>query len=255
MEIVYLGIFSFLAGFIDAIAGGGGLVQLPALFLFVPPPLNQAFPAIFGTNKFSSVCGTSVAAWQYARKVRLPPAIITPGVVGAFLFSFLGARTVTLISNEALKPIILVLFGVAAFITYVKKDFGALQTSRISEKHYRIAAFGLGAGIGFYDGFFGPGTGTFLLIGFMALFGYDFLHATAGAKIINLTTNIAALVFFISSGNIYWQYALPMAACNVLGGFLGSRMAILKGNRFIRAVFLVVVLATIAKFAFDLLLG
>jgi uncharacterized protein len=246
---------AFFAGFIDSIAGGGGLIQLPALFVFLPPSIAANVPQVMGINKFSSICGTTVATFQYARKVPLHWKLLLPIAIGAFCFSFLGARTVTLLNPKAVKPVILVLLAVVALYTYTRKKAAPQKPLAVSEKLRPILAIAVGCSIGFYDGFFGPGTGTFLLIAFVRIFALDFLQASAHAKAINLTTNIAAVAWFASTGNIPYQYAIPMAAANVAGSFLGSHMAILKGSEFVRKFFLCVVLVLLVRFAYEIALG
>jgi uncharacterized protein len=250
--VLLLCLAAFFAGFVDSIAGGGGLIQLPALFVFLPPSIAANVPQVMGINKFSSICGTSVATIQYARKVPLQWKLLAPIAAGAFTFSFLGARTVSILNPKFIKPVILVLLAVVAVYTYTRKKTVPDSIVLIPDRYKPWLAFVLGAAIGFYDGFFGPGTGTFLLIGFVSLFALNFLHASAHAKAINLTTNIAAVAWFASSGNIPYAYAIPMALANIAGSFIGSHMAILKGSEFVRKFFLAVVLLLIARFAYEL---
>ena len=220
---------AFFAGFVDSIAGGGGLIQLPALFVFLPSSIAANVPQVMGINKFSSICGTTVATIQYARKVKLQWRLLAPIAAGAFMFSFLGARTVSILNPRLIKPVILILLVVVAVYTYTRKKTVPDSPFTIPDRHKPWVAFALGAAIGFYDGFFGPGTGTFLLIGFVGLFALNFLNASAHAKAINLITNIAAVIWFASTGNISYSYAVPMALANIAGSFIGSHMAILKG--------------------------
>jgi uncharacterized membrane protein YfcA len=251
MDLVWLCVISFAAGLIDAIVGGGGLVQLPALFVFLPSDLAGSVPLVFGTNKLASMCGTSVATVQYARKVRIPWRSILPAAVAAFMLSAAGARVVQVVRNDFLKPLTLVLLiGVAAY-TYSRKSFGHLHAPKFLADHERLAAITVGVVIGFYDGFFGPGTGSFLIFIFIGLFGFDFLTASASAKVINLATNLAAVLAFAAQSDVLYRYALPMGACNVVGAFVGARLAILRGNRFVRALFLAVVAVMIARFAWE----
>ena len=243
--------FAFLAGFIDAVAGGGGLVQVPALFILMPgvPPAT-----LLGTNKFASIWGTASAAVQYARHVPLEWRATLPTCFAAVVFGFLGARTVAHIPGDFLRPLVLVLLvGVLAY-TLWRKDLGALHAPKLTHPQQFWMGLATGAGLGFYDGFFGPGTGSFLVFAFVGLFGFSFLAASASAKIVNVVTNGAALSYFIYNGNVLYAVALPMAALNVAGSYLGSHLAIRKGSGFVRVVFLVVVLALIARYAWDLLL-
>jgi uncharacterized membrane protein YfcA len=241
---------AFLAGFIDAIVGGGGLVQLPALLILLP---GHSVATIFGTNKCSSIAGTAMASWRYSREVRIDWHIIGPAAATAFIFSYLGSRAVTLINPAILRPLILALMVVVAIYVFFARTTGLIHQPK--HPHDRARWFGLltGAGIGFYDGFFGPGTGSFLIFIFVGFFGFDFLFASASAKVINLGTNLASVIYFSATDHILYRAAIPMAACNILGSLLGTRLAILKGSTFIRIFFLVVVTALIAKLAWDLI--
>jgi uncharacterized protein len=251
VELPWLCLFAFIAGFVDSIVGGGGLIQLPALFVFLPAELAASMPLVFGTNKLSAICGTSVAAAQYARRVRIPWPSILPAAVAAFLFSALGVRVLQSMDSAFLKPLTLALLVVVAGYTYSQKSLGHLHQPRFVAGHERAWAVLAGVVIGFYDGFFGPGTGSFLIFVFIGVFGFDFLTASASAKVINVATNLAALIVFAARGHVLYQYALPMGACNVAGALLGTRLAILKGNRFVRVLFLAIVAIMIARFAYE----
>ena len=250
--MIPLFILAFLAGFIDSIVGGGGLIQLPALLIFLPQ-----FPVatVFGTNKLVSIAGTGMATIQYSRHIKIPwrTALIT--AAAAFCCSFLGARVVSALNPQALRPIIIVLLIAIAFYIFTKKDFGDTAEVTIQLKRAQQIGLGLTAGavIGFYDGFLGPGTGSFLIFAFITLFGYDFISASASAKVVNFATNLAALIFFFLNGNILFQIALPMAIFNIIGALVGTRLAILKGSRFIRVLFLLVVAGVILKLVSDTL--
>lgn len=246
---------AFLAGFVDAVVGGGGLIQLPALFVFLPPALATDVPAVMGTNKFSSICGTSIAAVQYARKVTFQWRILLPTAVCAFIGSFFGARAVSLVNPAKIRPAILLLLVLVAIYTYSQKNFGQLRSLKLSASAQLWAAAAVGAIIGFYDGFFGPGTGSFLIFAFVGVFGCDFLLASASAKIVNLATNLSAVAWFASIGKVMFLYAIPMALANIAGAAVGARLAILKGNQFVRKFFLGIVLLLIARFAYEIAAG
>jgi len=250
--VLLLCAFSFLAGFIDAIVGGGGLVQLPALLILLP---GQSIPTLFGTNKFASMAGTTMATAQYARRARLDWHILGPAAGTAFAFAILGSKMVTLINPALLRPVILGLLLLVAAYVFVFKDLGLVHAPKHPRHKARWLAILTGAAIGFYDGFFGPGTGSFLIIIFVGVFGFDFLFASASAKVVNLATNLASVIYFASTSHILYHAALPMAACNILGAVTGTRLAILKGSKFVRVFFLLVVLALIAKLARDLVAG
>ena len=237
-----------MAGFIDSVVGGGGLIQIPALFVLLP-----TLPAatVFGTNKFAAIWGTLSATLQYARKVPIDWRLVLPAGVAAALCSFLGAHAVSLISNSELKPMILALLVAVLGYTLWRKDFGALHAPKLDARQQSWIGLATGAVLGFYDGFFGPGTGSFLIFAFVGLFGFSFLAASASAKAVNSITNFAALAYFIGSGSILFRYAVPMAVLNVAGSMLGSRLAIAKGSEFVRKLFIVIVAVLIARFAWD----
>lgn len=248
-ELVLLCGFAFVAGFIDAVAGGGGLVQVPALFVLMP---GVPAATLLGTNKFASIWGTLLAAWQYARQVPFEWRATLPTCAAAVLFGFLGARTVAQVPGDFLRPLILLLLlGVLAW-TLWRKDLGALHAPKLTPAAQFWTGLAVGSAIGFYDGFFGPGTGSFLIIAFVGLFGFSFLAASASAKAVNVVTNFAALLYFLGHGHVLYAVAAPMALCNVAGSFIGTRLALRLGSRFVRAVFVVVVAALIARYAYDL---
>jgi len=253
VKVAGLCLFAFLAGFVDSVVGGGGLIQLPALFLFLPQSAAASIPAILGTNKLSSICGTGLAVSHYSRHVRINWSSILPAAAAAFVFSFLGARAVSALNPQLVKPLILSLLFVVAIYTYWHKDFGALHAPQFTAHRERRFGILVGIAIGFYDGFFGPGTGSFLIFIFIGLFGFDFLSASASAKVINFATNLSAVIYFAATDRILYRFALPMGACNMLGSLAGARMAIWKGNRFVRAFFLIVVFGMILSFGYEVL--
>ncbi|MFC4519777.1 sulfite exporter TauE/SafE family protein [Cupriavidus pinatubonensis] len=248
MEFAFLAVAAFLAGLIDAVAGGGGLVQIPALFSAFP---GMSPATLLGTNKVASVAGTANAAIRYGRNVRIYWAATAPAVVAAFVFSIAGAWALTMIPAEPLrKALPFVLVALLAY-TVAKKDLGTEHAPSLTGTRERVAALLAGAAIGFYDGVFGPGTGSFLMIVFVRVFGYDFLHASASTKVVNLATNLAAVLLLASKGHIWWQLGLVMAVANVAGSQVGSRLALRHGSGFVRKVFIVVVSALILKTAWD----
>ena len=251
MDLLWLCLSAFAAGFVDSIVGGGGLIQLPALFVFLPPQYAASVPLVFGTNKLSSMCGTAIAVMQYSRRVAVPWPSILPAAVAAFVLSATGVMVLRLVKSDFLKPLTLVLLIAVAIYTYSRKSFGHLHAPKFLADRERLFAILVGAIIGFYDGFFGPGTGSFLMFIFIGLFGFDFLTASASSKVINLATNLAAVLVFAASGLVLYEYALPMGVCNIAGALVGTRLAILKGNRFVRLLFLGVVAVMIARFAWE----
>lgn len=248
LDIAFLCFFAFLAGFIDAIVGGGGLIQTPAMLVFLPA---VPIPTLLGTGKVSGIAGTSAALLRYTRHIQINWSSLLPAAVAAFIFSFLGARAVSHIPGEALRPVVLVLLiGVAAY-TFLKKDLGSLHAPKLSPARETLLAVFIGVVIGFYDGFFGPGTGSFLIFAFIGLFGFSFLAASASAKLVNVATNLSALLYFAYTDQILYHIGIPMAVCNIIGSQLGSRMALARGSGFVRVFFLVIVSVIILKFAYD----
>lgn len=248
LNIAFLCFFAFLAGFIDSIVGGGGLIQTPAMLVFLP---GVPIPTLFGTSKVAAISGTSAAFWRYSRHVPINWSSILPAAAAAFVFSFLGARAVSHLPADALRPVVLVLLiGVAGY-TFSKKNLGHLHAPKLSPARETLVALAIGVVIGFYDGFFGPGTGSFLIFAFIGLFGFNFLAASASAKLVNVATNLSALLYFAYSGQVLYHIGIPMAICNILGSQLGSRLALARGSGFVRVFFLVVVTVIILKFAYD----
>ena len=247
-ELPWLIVIAFVAGLVDAAVGGGGLIQLPGLFTTLP---QQTPAALLGTNKFSSMFGTGAAAWRYARSVRFPWRPVLLAAAAAFVFSFLGATAVSLLSKGAVRPLVLALLVVMLGYTLAKKDFGALHRPREVGRRELGIALAMGAVIGFYDGFFGPGTGSFLIFLFVRFFGLDFLRASAASKVVNLATNVAALAFFVPSSNVLLVFAVPMAVANIAGSVAGTRMALRGGTPLIRRLFLALVVVLIARMGWD----
>jgi hypothetical protein len=249
LAILTLAMFSFIAGFIDAVAGGGGLIQLPALLVTLP---NTEIPTLFGTNKIAGLAGTSVAASQYARKIKFNYRLLLTISLFTAIASFFGAKTLHYFDSNSLKPLILIILVIIAIYTFLKKDLGSVQTKELTQKKQMVLGSILGLTIGFYDGFFGPGTGSFLMLGFVVLLGFEFVQASAYSKFINCIANIAALVVFIRNGNYIVEFAIIMAICNVAGNFIGSRTALKRGNGFVRVFFLIIVSMLILRFGYDI---
>lgn len=240
---------AFFAGMVDAVVGGGGLIQIPVLLSSFP---QTAIPTLFGTNKVSSIAGTGAALWRYARAVKIPWRLVLPATGAALVGAWLGAAVVAWLSREAMRPLVVVMMLAVAIYTFLRKDLGQTETHEPRPGDaWRGALFGLV--IGLYDGFFGPGTGSFLIFGFVRLFGMDFVRASASAKVINCATNVSAIAFFASHGPILWAVGLTMAVCNLAGAQLGTHLALRHGAGFIRKAFLLVVAVLIVKQLHDLL--
>ena len=247
-ELILLCIFAFAAGFVDAIVGGGGLIQTPAGLVLLP---NLPVATVIGTLKLPAFSGTALATIQYMRKVPIKWRLMSLMVLLAFFSAIAGSFLLTRVDNYFMKPLLLVILIFVAVYTYSKKDFGTHSKKDNTFKEqlgYSIAASIIP---GFYDGFIGPGTGSFLVLAFITLLGFDFLKASAHAKIVNLSTNLGSILFFAASGKIIFAIAIPMAICNAVGGTLGARLAIARGNKFIRIFFLIIVTGTILRFAYD----
>ena len=246
--IILLCIAAFAAGFIDAIVGGGGLIQTPMGLILLP---NLPVATVIGSLKVPSFSGTAFAAHQYLKKVDMNWRLLAIMMILAFPSAFLGSTLLTYVSNDFMKPLLLVVLSFLVIYTYAKKNFGQHIEKNLSHKTQIFHAIGISFVVGFYDGFIGPGTGSFLVVAFIALMGFDFLHASANAKMVNLATNFGSICLFILKGKIIWAIALPMAASNAFGGWIGAKLAINKGNSFIRIFFLVVVVGTLIRFAYD----
>lgn len=249
--LIFLALAGLAAGFVDAVVGGGGLVQLPALLVGLP----GASPVqLLATNKLGSVMGTTTSSITYYRRIRPDLRTAVPLAAAAFAGSLGGAALAFLITREAFNPLILaVLVGVGGY-TLAKPSMGRVQRLRFGSarpRRHLAAAMLVGVVIGAYDGVLGPGTGSFLVFALVSVLGYGFLEASAKAKIANLATNLAALAVFVPQGAVIWQVGLLMGACNVLGGYLGSRVAVARGSGFVRVFFVVVLVAFVLKIGYD----
>lgn len=244
MEWVFVVLAAGLAGFVDAVVGGGGLIQVPTLFAAFP----QAHPAtLLGVNKGASVWGTAAATWRYARQVDMRWHALLPAALVCFCAAFAGAWLVTLVSAEYLRQALPVVLVLLLLYTLYKKDLGREHQPRFAGRREAMVMGMIGLSVGFYDGFFGPGTGSFLVFLCVRWLGYDFLHASAAAKWLNATSNVAAILLFASKGHIWWHWALALGLANMAGSLLGTRVAIRHGAAFVRSVFLLVVAALVVK--------
>jgi uncharacterized membrane protein YfcA len=244
LDLILILFAAFSSGCIDAIVGGGGLIQTPALFTLYP---DVAPATLLGTGKVAGIAGTSNAAWRYSRKLQIPWRALLPLVLLVLIMSAGGALVATLVPPKIFRPLVpMLLLGVLIYILR-NKDLGdAHQPRAFQRQHHVWAALLIGA-IGFYDGFFGPGTGSFLMFVFVRLYGYDFLNAAASARVLNVATNLAALLYFASQGHVLWHLAISMAVANVAGSMLGTRLALRGGSGFVRKIFIVVVSALILR--------
>ena len=248
-KILAMGSFSFLAGLIDSVAGGGGLIQLPALLAIFPD-----IPIVFllGTNKLASSCGTALATVRFSREVEMRWRDVLPMAAGALTAAVFGALIAVNVPNRWLRPFVIALLSVVLIYTLTNRSLGEKErkTSFPPAVERRLGLCAALA-IGLYDGFFGPGTGNFLILAMIFIYGVDFVHASASSKVVNLATNIGALILFFSAGTVIVPLGLTMALFNMAGAFFGVKLAILKGSKFIRILFLAIVFGLLSKQAID----
>jgi uncharacterized protein len=250
-DIVLLLVAATGAGWVDAVVGGGGLLQLPALLVAGVSPVHA-----LATNKFASIFGTASAAVTYARTTKIDRRVAVPAGLGAVAFAGLGAASASAISQDALAPLVMVvLIGVALFVT-LRPAFGTHLRLHLRTPARVLSVIAVtGVGIAFYDGILGPGTGTFLIIAFTTILGMDFVSGSAHSKIVNSCTNLGALLVFAYQGHVLWLLGLTMAVCNIAGAQLGARMALRRGAKFVRIVLLCVVTVMVAKLGYGQFFG
>ncbi|MCX6448982.1 MAG: TSUP family transporter [Actinobacteria bacterium] len=246
--LIFLAIASGFAGFVDAMAGGGGLIQLPALIIGLP---NKELPLILGTNKVPSIFGTSAAARNYFKNLKPDIPLTITMMVPAFIGSMAGAAFAASVPKEFFKPFIVLLLTSVAIYTWRKPELGMSENLKFTNQKRLFLVALIGLLIGFYDGIFGPGTGTFLVFFLVSGIGYAFLKASGTAKLVNIATNAGAILSFQITGHIWWQLGLLLAIANVSGAILGSRLAIKGGSPLVRKVFLAVTFLLITRVAWD----
>ncbi len=237
------------AGWVDAVVGGGGLIQLPSLLVAFPTAPVQL---MLGTNKMASVCGTTISAITYSRKIKLEHRLLWPTVGLALLGSGAGAVAALAVSASALKPIIIGVLLAVLVLVIARPQLGLEPQPRLRTP-LRAAALMLTAGVAvaFYDGVIGPGTGIFLSVAFTAIIGFDYVTAAAHTKVVNAATNIGGVTVFALQGNVWWILGLVMGLGCMAGAWFGARTAMAKGSRFVRIVLVVVVLALLARLGWD----
>ncbi|AKU16458.1 TSUP family transporter [Luteipulveratus mongoliensis] len=250
LTLVLLVLAALTAGWVDAVVGGGGLVQLPALMIAFP---GAAPVQLLATNKLGSICGTSTSSITYLRRVRPDLRTAIPLALLAFGGALVGALIASHIPRSAFNPVILVVLIAVGAYTILKPTVGEHTALRFSGHHHYVVASIAGFAIGMYDGALGPGTGSFLVFALVGLMGYGFLEASAKAKLANFATNLASLVIFVPQGAVVWSIGLLMGVANLAGGYLGARTAVAKGSRFIRIVFVCVVSAFVLKIGWDVI--
>jgi uncharacterized membrane protein YfcA len=242
--LALLGLAALAAGFVDAVVGGGGLIQLPALLLGLP---NAAPVQVLATNKLASICGTTVSSATYYRRIRPDPRTFLPLMLFAFGGSAAGAAVATRIPRDAFEPIVLVALVVVGAYVLFRPDVGEATALRFAGHQHLVAAMGTGLAVGFYDGALGPGTGSFFVFTLVGLMGYSFLEASAKARLANWATNLAALCVFVPHGAVLWKVGLVMGAANLVGGYVGARTAVSRGAGFVRAFFVLIVSAFVVR--------
>ena len=248
--LLLLGLAGLTAGFVDAVVGGGGLIQLPALVVAFP----AAAPVqVLATNKLGSVCGTTVSSATYYRRVRPDPRVFLPLMALAFLGSLAGAVVASYLPRSVFDPIVLVVLLVVGGYVLLRPAMGEETALRFSGRTHTLLAMGAGLLIGFYDGAIGPGTGSFFVITLVGLLGYSFLQASAKARLANWATNLAALCVFVPQGAVMWKTGLVIGLANLAGGYVGARTAVARGSRFVRVFFIVVVAAFAVRIGWQVL--
>jgi hypothetical protein len=242
----------FAAGLLDSIVGGGGLILTPAMLNLHP---GLSILQAIATQRTSSIMGTSVAAWNYLRHVSIERRIIVPACVAALAASAVGVQFAKRMDPDLLKFIVLALCVLLAVYTVLRKDLGTREERRFDPRREAWAAAGVGAACGFYNGLIGPGTGTIMVFAFVSVIGLDFLKSSGVSKASNVAADLSSWTVLALSGFVQWLLAVPLVLGNMAGSYVGSHLAIRKGDRFIRMVFLVVVLALVARIGWDLLAG
>jgi uncharacterized protein len=241
------------AGWVDAVVGGGGLVQLPALLIGLGPA--SAPVHALATNKVASICGTITSAVTYYRRVRPDLRTALPMAAFALAGALLGAGIALVLPAGAIRPVVLVALAGVLLHTLRNRDLGAETLLRHAGRRHHVTAGGIGFVIGVYDGAVGPGTGSFLVFALVSMLGYAFVEASAKAKIANVATNLGALIVFVPQGVVLWRLGLLMGVANVLGGYVGARTAVARGAGFVRTVFVLVSTALLLRLGYDVLRG
>jgi uncharacterized protein len=245
-DLLIVLIAALSAGLIDAMAGGGGLIQVPALFAVYPstPP-----PTLLGTSKFAGIFGTASAVARYARRVAIPWRALAPLALFVLVTSLAGAKLATIVSPAVFRPLVPIMLLAVLIYMLARKDLGSAHAPRGFAGRRHVAGALLIAAVGLYDGFFGPGAGSFLMFVFVRFYGFDFLHAGAAARVLNVATNGAALAYFAAHGHVLWRVGVAMAICNVAGSIIGARLALRGGSALVRKAFILVVSALILRTA------
>lgn len=247
--LIALGFFAFCGGLIDAAVGGGGLVQVPALLHAFP---QHSLATIFGTNKLAVLAGNLSSLFSYTKRIKIQWKLMLPMMASALIFAFLGALSVSLMPKRSMEYVVFFMLIMMAGYTFAKKDFGLTAAKEKCGEREILSGFFFGGLIGFYDGVFGPGSGSLLLFIFVKYFGFDFLNASASAKLVNMGTFSAALLFFVPTGNVLWTIGGMVALCNIAGSLTGVFLALRYGSGFIRIFFLILLVFLIGRMGLSL---
>ena len=247
--LLILALFAFCGGLIDAAVGGGGLVQVPALLHALP---QQSVATVLGTNKLAVLGGNLASIFSYAKRIRIVWKLMLPTMLSAFLFAFVGAWSVSLIPKSVMESVVFVILIAMAVYTFAKKDLGQTHADLTLGRKQVLLGVLMGGLIGFYDGLFGPGSGSLLLFAFVNCFGFDFLNASASAKLVNLATFTAALLFFIPAGHVLWAIGGLVCLSNMAGSVTGTFLALRYGSGFIRVFFLILLVFLIGRMALSI---
>ena len=247
-KIIFLGIAGFLASFVDSIAGGGGLISVPAYFMIGFPPHFT-----LGTNKFSSTCGSLMSTIRFAKSGKTDMDILKVLLPFSFIGAATGVYIVLLVDSAILKPVVLVMILSVGIYSFFAKSVGLEDKFKGTTKKTLILGAIFAFVMGFYDGFFGPGAGSFIIFGLIKLYGFDFVRASGNAKAMNFTSNITSLIMFAIGGKIYYLMGIPMAIFMVIGAHVGSKLAIKEGVKIIRPIFITMSLGVAIKMIYELL--
>jgi len=252
LDSIILCFSALIAGFVDATVGGGGLVQIPALFAILPA---QAPAMLLGTNKFAAICGTLNASYTYSRRVRLPLRFMALICIVSGLAAVFGAQSARFVAPGLFRLVLPIVLAAILVYTIRQKTLGTTAPAEPIGGDTIWKGCLIGGLVGWYDGFLGAGTGTFFIFLFIRFLRFDFLHASAAAKLVNVSTNLGALILFVIAGDVLWRFAIPMAMANAIGGIVGARFAILRGNQFIRRLFIFIVVCLLLKTGYDAVRG
>lgn len=248
MKILFLCLMGFIAAIVDAIAGGSGLITIPAYML-----VGLDTHVVLGTNKFASVAGTSMSTLTFSKSNKIKWNLMLKLLPFSFIGAALGVNTVLMIDSTVLEPVIIVILIAVGIYTVYEKDIGLIDKYDGYNKKELILGIIFALVLGFYDGFFGPGTGSIIIFGLIKIFGFSFVNASANSKVLNLGSNVMSLILFAINGKIDYMIGIPVGISMMIGGFTGSRLAIDKGNKFVKPIFIIMAIAAAAKVLYGMI--